>query len=282
MLTLEELEEGSVLLINKPKNWSSFDVVKKIRSAIKAKYGIKKIKIGHAGTLDPLAEGLLILCTGKKTKEIINYQNQKKIYCGEITLGGTTPSYDLETKVSMKFDTSHITNAMIIEKAKSFIGKIEQKPPIFSALKQNGERLYKRARRGEIFDIPSKEITIYNLHLLEWSPINGQLNLQVECSSGTYIRSLARDLGAELGCGGCLKVLRRTKALGFTESQAIELPNEKEIIEFHKAVSHVSSLLGVSSKGYRVLSNIGSDGGQEVPHLHFHIFAGEKIGKMVI
>ena len=221
MLTLEELEEGSVLLINKPKNWSSFDVVKKIRSTIKAKYGIKKIKIGHAGTLDPLAEGLLILCTGKKTKEIINYQNQKKIYCGEITLGGTTPSYDLETKVSMKFDTSHITNAMIIEKAKSFIGKIEQKPPIFSALKQNGERLYKRARRGEVVKIKCREVFIERFDIIE---INmPKILFKVTCGKGTYIRSIAHDLGEKLNSGAYLSALSRVSIGRHNLEQAIEV-----------------------------------------------------------
>ena len=221
MLTLKELEEGSVLLINKPKNWSSFDVVKKIRSIIKEKYGIKKIKIGHAGTLDPLAEGLLILCTGKKTKEIINYQNQKKIYCGEITLGGTTPSYDLETKVSMKFNTSHITNAMIIEKAKSFIGKIEQVPPIFSALKQNGERLYKRARRGEKVKIKCREVYVEHFDILE---INmPKILFKVTCGKGTYIRSIAHDLGKKLNSGAHLSALSRVSIGRYNLEQAIEV-----------------------------------------------------------
>ena len=221
MLTLKELEEGSVLLINKPKNWSSFDVVKKIRSIIKEKYGIKKIKIGHAGTLDPLAEGLLILCTGKKTKEIINYQNQKKIYCGEITLGGTTPSYDLETKVSMEFNTSHITNAMIIEKAKSFIGKIEQKPPIFSALKQNGERLYKKARRGEVVNIKCREVYVERFDILE---INmPKILFKVTCGKGTYIRSIAHDLGKKLNSGAYLSALSRVSIGRYNLEQAIEV-----------------------------------------------------------
>ena len=221
MLTLKELEEGSVLLINKPKNWSSFDVVKKIRSIIKEKYGIKKIKIGHAGTLDPLAEGLLILCTGKKTKEIINYQNQKKIYCGEITLGGTTPSYDLETKVSMEFNTSHITNAMIIEKAKSFIGKIEQRPPIFSALKQDGERLYKRARRGEVVKIKCREVYVERFDILE---INmPKILFRVNCGKGTYIRSIAHDLGKKLNSGAYLSALSRVSIGRYNLEQAIEV-----------------------------------------------------------
>tara|TARA_B100000214_G_scaffold375172_1_gene360447 strand:+ start:2149 stop:2841 length:693 start_codon:yes stop_codon:yes gene_type:complete len=221
MLTLKELEEGSVLLINKPKNWSSFDVVKKIRSIIKEKYGIKKIKIGHAGTLDPLAEGLLILCTGKKTKEIINYQNQKKIYCGEITLGGTTPSYDLETKVSMEFNTSHITNAMIIEKAKSFIGKIEQRPPIFSALKQDGERLYKRARRGEVVKIKCREVYVERFDILE---INmPKILFKVTCGKGTYIRSIAHDLGKKLNSGAYLSALSRVSIGRYNLEQAIEV-----------------------------------------------------------
>ena len=221
MFTLKELEEGSVLLINKPKNWSSFDVVKKIRSIIKEKYDIKKIKIGHAGTLDPLAEGLLILCTGKKTKEIINYQNQKKIYCGEITLGGITPSYDLETKVSMKFNTSHITNAMIIEKAKSFIGKIEQRPPIFSALKQDGERLYKRARRGEVVKIKCREVYVERFDILE---INmPKILFKVTCGKGTYIRSIAHDLGKKLNSGAYLSALSRVSIGRYNLEQAIEV-----------------------------------------------------------
>jgi len=160
METLESYKEGKVLLIDKPLNWTSFQVVNKIRWLIKQQFGIKKIKVGHAGTLDPLATGLLILCTGKFTKKIETYQAQVKEYTGTITLGATTPSFDLETEVDHTFDTSNLSENEILENTQHFLGEIQQQPPVFSALKKDGKRLYEYAREGEKVEIPKRTVTI--------------------------------------------------------------------------------------------------------------------------
>ena len=167
--SLDEILKGKILLINKPKNWTSFDVVKKIKSTIKKKHNISKVKIGHAGTLDPLASGLLIVCTGKYTKKISEIQEQKKTYEGELILGKTTPSYDLETEFDAYFPTQHINKEMLVATAKGFIGKIDQIPPIYSAIKIKGERLYKKARRGEKVKISSRRVEISSFILTDIS-----------------------------------------------------------------------------------------------------------------
>lgn len=224
MLTLEDYKEGQVLLIDKPLEWTSFQVVNKIRWHIRQKFGIKKIKVGHAGTLDPLASGLLILCTGKFTKKIDEYQGQIKEYTGEITLGATTPSYDLETEVNETFTTKHITEALIYETTKQFVGEINQKPPIFSAIKKEGKRLYDIARAGETTDIKARKI---NIETFEITNINlPKVQFRVVCSKGTYIRSLAYDFGKALESGGYLSKLRRTKIGDFSVN------NAKEPLEF--------------------------------------------------
>ena len=201
---------GEVLLINKPYGWTSFDVVNKIRCQLKYLYKIKKIKIGHAGTLDPLASGLLILCTGAFTKKIDTYQAFEKEYTGKFYIGATTPSSDMETEVDEKFETSHITPSMIYEAAKSFLGENEQMPPIFSAKKIGGQKLYDLARKGiEVVREP-RAINISEFELLAWQ--SPKINFRVRCTKGTYVRTLALDLGRKLGPGAHLSMLRRTRS----------------------------------------------------------------------
>lgn len=219
-MTLEDFKEGQVLLIDKPLEWTSFQVVNKIRWHIRKKFDIKKIKVGHAGTLDPLATGLLILCTGKFTKKIEEYQGQIKEYTGEITLGATTPSYDLETAVNETFPIEHLTAAQIQNATHKFIGEIEQKPPIFSAIKKDGKRLYELAREGKTTEIKSRRITItaFEITKIELPKVE----FRVVCSKGTYIRSLAYDFGLALNSGAHLSVLRRTKIGAFSVEKALE------------------------------------------------------------
>ena len=201
-------QTGEIILIDKELKWTSFDVVSKLRNSIKKKLDIKKIKVGHAGTLDPLATGLLIICTGKMTKNIENFSNLNKTYTGKITLGSTTPSYDLETKPNVHYPIEHIDENMIINTAKKFEGKIFQKPPIFSAVKKDGVRLYKLARKGMDVNIKKREIIINNFTI---NSINlPEIEFTVTCSKGTYIRSLANDFGKELNSGAHLSELRRT------------------------------------------------------------------------
>ena len=217
----EEFLNGQVLLINKPLGWSSFDVVKKIKYLIRKKYNLKKIKVGHAGTLDPLATGLLIICTGKLTKIISEIQIKEKTYTGTITLGGSTASYDLETEVDNDYETSHITKALVKDATKYFIGEIDQKPPIFSALKRGGERLYKKARRGEKIVIESRKVFVSKFKIDSIKSLN--VNFEIKCSKGTYIRSIANDFGLELNSGGYLSKLCRTAIGEYQLSKAIEI-----------------------------------------------------------
>ena len=219
METLEAYQEGKILLIDKPLNWTSFQVVNKIRWLIKQQFGIKKIKVGHAGTLDPLATGLLIICTGKLTKKIETYQAQVKEYTGTITLGTTTPSYDLETEVDQTFDISGITEEDIIQNTKHFTGEIQQQPPIFSALKKDGKRLYEYAREGEKVEIPKRTITVSEFEITKIDVPN--IEFRAVCSKGTYIRSLAHDFGKSLNNGAHLSALRRTKIGGFSVEDAV-------------------------------------------------------------
>ena len=221
METLDTYQEGRVLLIDKPLNWTSFQVVNKIRWLIKQQFSIKKIKVGHAGTLDPLATGLLILCTGKFTKKIETYQAQVKEYTGTITLGATTPSYDLESEIDEKFDISGISEADILKNTQQFLGKIQQQPPIFSALKQNGKRLYEYAREGSKIEIPSRAVTITEFEITKIElPC---IEFRIVCGKGTYIRSLAHDFGKSLNNGAHLSSLRRTKIGEFRVEDAISV-----------------------------------------------------------
>ena len=209
MKTLDDFKNGQVLLIDKPLNWTSFQVVNKIRWEIRQKFNIKKIKVGHAGTLDPLATGLLIICTGKMTKQIDSYQAQIKEYTGTIQLGATTPSYDLETQVNATFSTDHITENLIHAATKQFVGEIDQFPPVFSAIKKDGKRLYEFARAGKEVEIKPRSIKISSFEITK---IDGMsVDFRVVCSKGTYIRSLAHDFGKALKSGGHLTALRRTK-----------------------------------------------------------------------
>ena len=217
-MTEEDYKNGQVLLINKPLNWTSFQVVNKLRWEIRQRFNIKKIKVGHAGTLDPLATGLLIICTGKQTKEIHIYQGQIKEYTGTITLGATTPSYDLETEINQTFSTEHITEDLLKETTKQFIGDIQQKPPIFSAIKKDGKRLYELARKGETTEINARTVTVSKFEITN---INlPEVDFKVVCSKGTYIRSLAFDFGNALNSGAHLSALRRTKIGDFSVDKA--------------------------------------------------------------
>lgn len=226
--TAEDFLDGQILLINKPLGWTSFDVVKKIKNLIRTKYSLKKIKVGHAGTLDPLATGLLIVCTGKFTKLISKIQGQEKTYTGTITLGGTTPSYDLETEVDNNYETAHITEELIKESTTQFIGEIDQKPPIFSALKKGGERLYEKARRGETIEIESRKVTVREFTIT--SIENLEVNFEIKCSKGTYIRSIAHDFGAALNSGGHLSKLCRTSIGEYQLSEAIDVETFKKLL----------------------------------------------------
>lgn len=210
MKTAEDFLQGQVLLIDKPLTWSSFQAVNKLKYVLKRKYDLpKKFKIGHAGTLDPLATGLLIVCTGKFTKMIPEIQGQTKEYTGTIVLGATTPSYDMETEVDATFPTEHITSDLIEKTLPQFLGEIDQKPPVFSAIKKDGKRLYEHAREGSEVEIEARKTTIYEFEITRMAL--PEIDFRVKCSKGTYIRSLAFDFGKALHSGGYLSVLRRTK-----------------------------------------------------------------------
>ena len=204
----EAFLEGQLLLIDKPLEWTSFQLVNKIRWAIRKTYGIKKIKVGHAGTLDPLATGLMLICTGKKTKQIDQFMGLDKSYSGTFRLGATTPSYDLETALSDPKPIDHISPELITKTRDCFLGKIQQKPPLHSAIKKDGKRLYTLARAGETTEISSREITIISYEVTPQKLPD--ITFLVTCSKGTYIRSLAHDFGQVLGCGAHLTSLRRT------------------------------------------------------------------------
>ena len=216
---IEEFAEGQLLLVNKPYNWTSFDVVGKISNSFKP----LKLKVGHAGTLDPLATGLLIICTGKMTKQIDTFQAQEKEYTGTMILGETTPSYDMETNADQKFDISHITEQQIKDACKQFIGEIQQYPPAHSAIKIDGERLYEKARRGEDVELRLRNVTISEFEIT--SIALPEINFRVVCSKGTYIRSLVNDFGKALNNGAYLSRLRRTRSGDY------KIEDAREVIE---------------------------------------------------
>lgn len=218
MLTAEDYLSGQVLLIDKPLEWTSFQVVNKLRWELKQAFKIKKIKVGHAGTLDPLATGLLVICTGKMTKQIDGFQGQIKEYTGTITLGSTTASFDLESDINETFPTHHITEDLIKETSKQFIGTLEQIPPVFSALKKDGKRLYEFARAGQTVAIKPRTVTISAFEITQIDHL--QVHFRVVCSKGTYIRSLANDFGKALQSGAHLSALRRTKIGDFKVTDA--------------------------------------------------------------
>ncbi len=216
-----DIKEGKVILIDKPINWTSFDVVKYIRKSLQQKFKIKKIKVGHAGTLDPLATGLLIICIGKQTKNISKYQDLAKTYTGKFKLGESTPSFDAETDVNEKFEYNHITINNLKKLANEFIGNSLQKPPIFSAIKKDGKRLYNYARENKEIEIDKREIKIYNFEILDFN--SPYVEFKIDCSKGTYIRTIANDFGKRLNSGSYLYELRRTKIGEFSVLNAIDI-----------------------------------------------------------
>ena len=203
--------EGEILYFDKPFTWTSFNLVAKVRWILCKKLGVKKLKVGHAGTLDPLATGVMAICTGRATKRINELQNHTKEYVATLQLGATTPSFDLEKPIDATYPTEHITREKILEVLWKFIGQIEQIPPSFSACKVDGKRAYDLARKGKEVELKPKVLVIDEIELLEFSPDTMQMTIRVVCSKGTYIRALARDVGLELGSGAHLIALRRTK-----------------------------------------------------------------------
>lgn len=231
---------GEIIYIDKPYGWTSFDVVKRIRGVMLRRMGIKKMKVGHAGTLDPLATGVMIVVSGKATKLIETLQGGVKEYVATIRLGATTPSFDLETEIDATFPTAHITREMTEEVLRRFTGRIEQVPPAFSACKIDGRRAYKMARKGHDVELKPKVLVIDSIELLEFA--QDEISIRVVCSKGTYIRALARDIGEALGSGGHLTALRRTRvgdvgiadclsvddAVEMLRNVEVEMPDEAE------------------------------------------------------
>ncbi|MCS7004945.1 MAG: tRNA pseudouridine(55) synthase TruB [Cytophagales bacterium] len=222
MPTYQEFLAGQLILVDKPLRWTSFDVVNKLRSVLKIK------KIGHAGTLDPLATGLLLVCTGKMTKQIETFMHQEKEYETTIVIGKTTPSFDLETPFDTQTDWTHLTESEIRQVILSFQGEIWQVPPQYSAVKVNGKPAYRAARKGETLSLAPKRVTIYSLDILEMQL--PEIRCRVICSKGTYIRSLARDIGQKLGVGAYLSSLRRTRIGNFTIDKAIRVEDFSSLL----------------------------------------------------
>lgn len=228
-MTSEEIQEGKIFLIDKPLDWTSFDVVNKIRWNIRKAYNLKKIKVGHAGTLDPKATGLLIICTGKFTKRIDEIQAESKVYTGRIKLGVVTPTYDTESEETETFPIDHISEELIHTTAQKFIGEIEQFPPAHSAVKQDGKRLYELARAGKEIELKPRRISIQEFRITKIEmPF---VEFEIQCGKGTYIRSLAYDFGKALNSGGYLTELRRTKIGDFSVENADNNPLEKKFFE---------------------------------------------------
>lgn len=220
---------GEIIPVYKPYTWTSFQIVNKVRYHLSKKYGIKRFKVGHAGTLDPLATGVLLLCTGKATKRIEELQKHTKEYEAEITLGATTPSYDMEHPVDATFPYEHITREMVEDTLKQFIGEIAQRPPLFSACKVDGKRAYDLARKGSDMQLEPKQIRIDNIELLEYDL--PKIRIRVTCGKGTYIRSLARDIGEALESGAYLSELTRTRVGEFKLTDCIKIEAIEEWLE---------------------------------------------------
>ncbi len=220
---------GAMLLVNKPKGWTSFDVVNKIRYKLKNHLRVRDIKVGHAGTLDPMATGLLIICTGKATRQLHDYQNLPKEYTGTMTFGASTPSYDAETEIDQVFPTDQITAELIAAARQQFVGNIEQIPPMFSAIKVDGQPLYKKARKGEILKIEPRPVSIYEFEITRIAL--PEMDFRVSCSKGTYIRSLAHDFGKALKSGAYLSALCRTRIGSYTLQYAWDLEKLLDYIE---------------------------------------------------
>lgn len=220
--------DGEILYIDKPLKWTSFDAVKRVRGAITRRIGVKKIKVGHAGTLDPLATGVIIVTTGKATRRIEELQAGVKEYIATIALGATTPSFDLETEIDATYPTGHITRQLVEKTLTDFVGSIEQVPPAFSAIKINGKRAYEMARRGVAPELKPKLLVVDEIELLEFS--QQSITVRVVCSKGTYIRALARDIGQALGSGGHLTALRRTRVGNVTVDDCLTVQQAAELI----------------------------------------------------
>jgi len=231
MLSAEDYQNGQVLLIDKPLEWTSFQVVNKLRWAIRKAHDIKKIKVGHAGTLDPLATGLLVICTGKMTKQIDTFQGQEKEYTGTFKLGNTTPSYDMETEVDKSYPIDHLSENDIKDAVKQFIGEIDQVPPVFSALKKDGKRLYEYAREGKDVKIKSRKVLISEFEITKIDL--PKVDFRVVCSKGTYIRSLAHDFGKALSSGAYLSELRRTRIGEFKVENAQSIEEFLDSLTIH-------------------------------------------------
>ena len=229
---IQEFAEGQLLLVNKPYKWTSFDVVGKIRNAFKP----LKLKVGHAGTLDPLATGLLIICTGKMTKQIDSFQAEEKEYTGTMVLGATTPTYDLESEPEQQFATDHLTEEQIKQACQQFTGDIQQYPPAHSAIKIDGERLYEKARRGEEVELRLRSVTISEFEITRIEL--PEVDFRVVCSKGTYIRSLVNDFGKALDNGAYLSRLRRTRSGNFKAEDAWEVMELVNTIRELKVIEH--------------------------------------------
>lgn len=223
--------DGEILYLDKPPGWTSFDVVKRVRSILLRRLGMKKLKVGHAGTLDPLATGVLILCTGKCTKQIETLQAHTKEYEATLQLGATTPSYDMEHEVNETFATAHITEDAIREALPQFVGDIQQTPPTFSACKIDGKRAYSMRREGQDVVLKPKNIHIDSIEITRFDPDTMQLDLRIVCGKGTYIRALARDLGRALGSGAYLTQLRRTRVGEYDIDKCIEYDHFQEWLD---------------------------------------------------
>ncbi|MAT79787.1 MAG: tRNA pseudouridine(55) synthase TruB [Flavobacteriales bacterium] len=224
----ESLIEGLIIPIFKPLNWTSFDVVKKLRGNFKKTFNLKKIKVGHAGTLDPLATGLLLICTGRKTKIIEDLQNLDKTYLATFDFGKTTPSFDRETDFNKNYPTDHITEELVVKNLKYFQGKIKQKPPIYSALKFNGKRMYEIARKGKTIDIEYREVFVHEFDMLNSN--FPEFDFRIKCSKGTYIRSLANDFGKKLKSGAYLKYLERYSIGEYSINKSLTIESVSKLI----------------------------------------------------
>lgn len=221
--------EGEIMYIDKPLGWTSFDAVKRLRGALTRRLGVKRIKVGHAGTLDPLATGVMILCTGRATKRIDELQAGVKEYVATLALGATTPSFDLETQIDQTYPTGHITRELVQKTLERFVGRIEQIPPTFSAVKVDGKRAYELARKGREVELKPKILVIDEIELLDFSQTS--ITIRVVCSKGTYIRALARDIGQALGTGAHLTALRRTRVGGVAIENCLSIQQAAELIK---------------------------------------------------
>jgi len=226
-----DFAEGTVLYFDKPYTWTSFNLVSKVRYNLCRHLGVKKLKVGHAGTLDPLATGVMIICTGRATKKIDQLQAETKEYVATLQLGATTPSYDLEHPVDATYETSHITRQLIESVLKQFLGRIQQVPPAFSACKVDGKRAYNLARKGKDVELKAKELIIDEIEILDFNPEAMQLTLRIVCSKGTYIRALARDIGQALQSGAHLVSLRRTRVGDINVEDCMKIEDFPEWLE---------------------------------------------------